>query len=96
MAGTCCLIAEEVAEIYPELVVLDKDGQPSGVRYHILPAMLLNELQRQDRELQAEKAQTAARLAAQQEGLNAQARLIEELTARLSRLEMKGASAVRR
>jgi Chaperone of endosialidase len=23
-------IAEEVAEIYPELVVLDKDGQPSG------------------------------------------------------------------
>jgi hypothetical protein len=23
------LIAEEVAEIYPELVVLDKDGQPS-------------------------------------------------------------------
>ncbi len=38
------LIAEEVAEIYPELVVLDKDGQPSGVRYHVLPAMLLNEL----------------------------------------------------
>ena len=43
------LIAEEVAEIYPELVVLDKDGQPSGVRYHVLPAMLLNELQRQQR-----------------------------------------------
>ena len=35
------LIAEEVAEIYPELVVLDKDGQPAGVRYHVLPAMLL-------------------------------------------------------
>ena len=43
------LIAEEVAEIYPELVVLDKDGQPAGVRYHVLPAMLLNELQRQQR-----------------------------------------------
>jgi hypothetical protein len=40
-----------VAEIYPELVVLDKDGQPSGVRYHVLPAMLLNELQRQQREI---------------------------------------------
>ena len=43
------LIAEEVAEIYPELVVLDTDGQPAGVRYHVLPAMLLNELQRQQR-----------------------------------------------
>jgi Chaperone of endosialidase len=49
------LIAEEVAEIYPELVVLDKDGQPSGVRYHVLPAMLLNELQRQQRRLEAQQ-----------------------------------------
>jgi hypothetical protein len=45
------LIAEEVAEIYPELAVLDKDGQPAGVRYHVLPAILLNELQRQQREI---------------------------------------------
>jgi hypothetical protein len=45
------LIAEEVAEIYPELAVLDKDGQPAGVRYHVLPAMLLNEIQRQQREI---------------------------------------------
>jgi Chaperone of endosialidase len=49
------LIAEDVAEIYPELVVLDKDGQPSGVRYHVLPAMLLNELQRQQRQLTAQQ-----------------------------------------
>jgi hypothetical protein len=47
------LIAEEVAEIYPELVVRDKDGQPSGVRYHVLAAMLLNELQRQQRHWEA-------------------------------------------
>ncbi len=72
------LIAEEVAEIYPELVVLDKDGQPSGVRYHVLPAMLLNELQRQQRVI------------------DAQARLLDELTARLSRLEAKGAAAAGR
>jgi Chaperone of endosialidase len=49
------LIAEEVAEVYPELAVLDKDGQPSGVRYHVLPAMLLNELQRQQRQLTAQQ-----------------------------------------
>jgi hypothetical protein len=50
------LIAEEVAEIYPELVVLDKDSQPSGVRYHVLPAMLLNELQRQQRVIETQAA----------------------------------------
>jgi hypothetical protein len=49
------LIAEEVAEIYPELVVLDKDGQPSGVRYHVLPTMLLNEVQRQQCQLDAQQ-----------------------------------------
>ena len=76
------LIAEEVAEIYPELVVLDKDGQPSGVRYHVLPAMLLNELQRQQRVIETQAAQARE-----------QARLIDELTARLSRLEAKGAAA---
>ena len=45
------LIAEEVAEIYPELVVRDKEGRPSSMRYDVLPAMLLNELQRQQREI---------------------------------------------
>ncbi len=44
------LIAEEVAEIYPELVAYDAEGKPDSVRYHVLPAMLLNELQRERRE----------------------------------------------
>ena len=79
------LIAEEVAEIYPELVVLDKDGQPAGVRYHVLPAMLLNELQRQQRVIEAQAAQARE-----------QARLIDELTARLSRLEAKGVATAGR
>jgi hypothetical protein len=39
------LIAEEVAEVYPELVIKGKDGQPEAVEYGQLPAMLLNELQ---------------------------------------------------
>jgi hypothetical protein len=41
------LIAEEVAKIYPELVVYDKDGRIVTVQYQKLPAMLLNEVQRQ-------------------------------------------------
>lgn len=40
------LIAEEVAEIMPDLVVYDKQGDPQTVKYHELPALLLNELQR--------------------------------------------------
>lgn len=42
------LIAEEVAQIYPELVPCDKDGQPYTVRYQYLAPMLLNELQKED------------------------------------------------
>jgi hypothetical protein len=60
------LIAEEVAEIHPELVVTDPQGQVMSVRYDLLPAMLLNELQRQQRELEQQKAEAEARFAAQQ------------------------------
>jgi hypothetical protein len=69
------LIAEEVAEIYPELVVRGTDGQPAGVKYHVLPAMLLNEFQRQQRQLESQ----AARLEAQQ-------RELEELRAQVRAL----------
>ncbi len=41
------LIAEEAAEVYPELVVYDDTGRVRTVEYQKLPAMLLNELQKQ-------------------------------------------------
>jgi hypothetical protein len=41
------LIAEEVAEVLPELVVRDEQGQPETVAYHVLPSLLLNEYQKQ-------------------------------------------------
>ena len=40
------LIAEEVAETIPSLVVYDKEGLPQTVKYHELPVLLLNELQK--------------------------------------------------
>jgi hypothetical protein len=46
------LIAEEVAQLYPEMVGYDKDGQPSSVRYQELAPMLLNEIQKQNLQLQ--------------------------------------------
>ena len=43
------LIAEEVEEVYPELVVHAADGEVETVAYQMLPAMLLNEVQKQAR-----------------------------------------------
>ena len=43
------LIAEEVAAVFPELVVYDTDGQALTVRYHLLASMLLDALQREHR-----------------------------------------------
>lgn len=40
------LIAEEVEEIFPDLVLYGKDGKPESVAYHELPVLLLNELKR--------------------------------------------------
>ena len=41
------LIAEEVAEVLPDLAVFNQDGSPETVKYHLLPSLLLNEVQRQ-------------------------------------------------
>jgi len=45
------LIAEEVAEVAPDLVIYDDAGDPYTVRYEQLVPMLLNELQEQDTEI---------------------------------------------
>ena len=49
------LIAEEVAEVYPELVVHSADGQIETVRYHLLSSMLLNELQKQHKKMEKQE-----------------------------------------
>lgn len=46
------LIAEEVAEVFPQLVSTDKDGRPFTVRYDLLTPLLLNELQKQHRRVE--------------------------------------------
>jgi hypothetical protein len=51
------LIAEEVAATFPELATTDRDGVIDGVAYHKLPALLLNELQKQQRAIEALQAE---------------------------------------
>jgi hypothetical protein len=51
------LIAEEVAKVYPELVIRDQQGRIDGVRYDELAPMLLNELQQQQKTATAQAAE---------------------------------------
>ena len=50
------LIAEEVQEIMPSLVVVDSEGLPETVRYHELPVLLLNEIQKLLKRIEALEA----------------------------------------
>ena len=80
------LIAEDVAEVNPDLVVLDAEGEPLTVRYDAVNAMLLNEFLKEHKkveeqqtnitQLDSKMANQAATIAQQQKG-------IETLTAQL-------------
>jgi hypothetical protein len=73
------LIAEEVAEVYPELVEYSATGEPFTVRYQLLGAMLLNEVQRQQSTIDAQAAEIAT--------LKRQSARIAEMLERLTRIE---------
>jgi Chaperone of endosialidase len=51
------LIAEEVADVYPDLVARSADGEIETVKYQVLDVMLLNEVQRQQAEIEFQNAQ---------------------------------------
>ena len=53
------LIAEEVAEVYPGLVAHSADGEIETVMYQVLPAMLLNEYQKQQRTIESQAREIA-------------------------------------
>ena len=63
------LIAEEVAEVYPELVAHSADGSIETVKYHVLPTLLVAEVQRLERE-RAALARELAELRALVEGMS--------------------------
>jgi uncharacterized coiled-coil protein SlyX len=53
------LIAEEVGEVDPNLVVRDKDGEIYSVRYDAVNAMLLNEFLKEHRKVEEQQATIA-------------------------------------
>ena len=72
-----------MAQVYPGLVQLDREGRPAAIRYQLLDSMLLNEVQKEHRTIAEQKAQ----IAAQAERLAVQESEIRDLAARLARLE---------
>lgn len=54
------LIAEEVEAVLPELVAYGADGLPESVKYHVLPSLLVAEVQRLERERAAQAAELSA------------------------------------
>ena len=54
------LVAEDVAEVNPALVVCDKDGKIYTVRYDAVNAMLLNEFQKEHRKVEQLEKQIEA------------------------------------
>jgi len=79
------LVAEEVARVYPELVIYGTDGKVVSIRYHELIPMLLNEAQKQAaqiKKLRAEVAEDKAQRASFQQKLST--KVAEEQAERVS------------
>jgi hypothetical protein len=92
------LIAEEVAKVYPELVVRDVSGRIDGVRYDELAPMLLNEVQQEQQKITAQSAEIRA-LKQQQKQFATQAEvqdLKQQLQAALVKLHAQDKLVVQR
>jgi hypothetical protein len=65
------LIAEEVAEVHPDLVGRNPAGQPESVRYEQINAMLLNEFLKEHRKVEQLRNEFEATVAQQQKEIQA-------------------------
>ena len=81
------LIAEEVAKVYPDLVVKGADGQIQTVQYQKLTPMMLNELQKQHQLVEEQQAKI--------EQLEKQLAALPALEKRLTALEAARPSGAR-
>jgi len=73
------LIAEEVAQVNPDLVIYDSDGKPFTVRYDAVNAMLLNEFFKEHKTVQEQ----GAMIARQQKQIDALTAGLQKVSAQL-------------
>ena len=80
------LIAEEVENINPDLVVRDNEGKPYSVRYDQVNAMLLNEFLKEHRKVENLKNNFEATVAQQQKEIQALATTVKEQAAQIQKV----------
>ena len=80
------LIAEEVAEVNPNLVVRDKNGEVYTVRYEAVNAMLLNEFLKEHRKVEDLKKDFQATVAQQRTEIQALAATVKEQSAQIQKV----------
>ena len=76
------LIAEEVEQVDPDLIIRDGEGKPESVRYEQINAMLLNEFIKEHRKVQ----DLEATVAQQQKGMEALVAQLEEQAAQIQKV----------
>ena len=80
------LIAEEVANVDPDLVTPDRDGKPETVRYEAVNAMLLNEFLKEHRNLETLKNDFQATVAQQQKEIVALTATVKEQASQIQKV----------
>jgi ribosomal protein L16 Arg81 hydroxylase len=80
------LIAEEVAEVNPELVLRDKNGEILSVRYDQVNAMLLNEFLKEHKKVEQLKNEFQATVAQQQKEIQVLTAQLKEQAAQIQRV----------
>jgi Chaperone of endosialidase len=80
------LIAEEVADINPDLVVRDEKGEIYTVRYDAVNAMLLNEFLKEHRKVEDLKKDFQATVAQQQKEIEALTANVKEQAAQIQKV----------
>jgi uncharacterized coiled-coil protein SlyX len=90
------LIAEEVAEVNPDLVARDNNGEVYTVRYDQINAMLLNEFLKEYKRVEAQQATIAdlkSTVTQQQKGMEVLTAQLEEQAAQIQKVSAQLAAA---
>jgi ABC-type transporter Mla subunit MlaD len=77
------LIAEEVADVNPDLVVRDQNGEIYTVRYDAVNAMLLNEFLKEHRKVEELTKEFQTTVAQQQKQIEALTTGLQKVSAQL-------------
>ena len=83
------LIAEDVAQVYPDLVGRNPDGQPESVRYEQINSMLLNEFLKEHKKVEEQQANIAelkSTVAQQQKGMQVLTAQLKEQAAQIQKV----------